>query len=390
MHHTSHIVRFKLILHPLLQPKPILHKMGERACRVPLQTGSAVGQHLSIEGVGGGLSDHILRIAVKNSLHIIVRRDSRLRMVFVPPVQFQKFRSGLSFRRLMQSLQKCRQGVQRRLRTRCHFPCLQNLQLRKHLPEAADQIGRHQALALRVRPAVGKIQLLRRLGQIQIKIKPLHIHFFPGSGRQFRLISLQFLPVRLRENSSGTGMPWNQSLIDADKKQYPDIFQPGSLIVSDQHLIRRRRDHRHLCLLESCFQNFLIIRKRNRLVSQHLHKFVQQLHDDPVNLGIFPCHRRFSTVLEHFFLPFQLPLTVAFHDKFIEGFRLEKNRRPALLHSLGKRLHFLQKTAAQFIDMQQFLRFHTPVTPGPCFPVPLKSPDSKGNHIIFQFVRLLP
>ena len=40
--------------------------------------------------------------------------------------------------------------------------------------------------------------------------------------------------------------------------------------------------------------------------------------------------------------------------------------------------------------MQQRFRLHAAVTPGPCLPVPLESPDSQRNHIIFQFVGLLP
>ena len=185
-------------------------------------------------------------------------------------------------------------------------------------------------------------------------------------------------------------MPRNQSLVDADKKQHPDIFQPGPLIVADQNLIRRRRDHRHLRLLEPGLQDLLVIRKRDRLVPEYFHQLIQQFHNDPVDLRIFPGHSSLTLLLEHIFLPLQFSLAIAFHDKVIEGFRLKEDRRLPLLHSFRKRLHFLQKTPPEFIDMQQFLRLHAAVTPGPCLPVPLKSPDSQRNHIIFQFIGLLP
>ena len=174
------------------------------------------------------------------------------------------------------------------------------------------------------------------------------------------------------------------------KNQHPDILQSGSLIVPDQHLIRRRRNHRHLGFLKPCFQNFLVIRKGDRLVSQDLHQFVQQFHDNPVDLGIFPGHRRLPALLEHLLLPLQLSLALIFHNKRIERFCLKENRGSPLFHSLRKRLHFPEKAAPQFIDMQQRFRLHAAVAPGPGFPVPLKSTDSQSDHIIFQFVGLLP
>ena len=91
----------------------------------------------------------------------------------------------------------------------------------------------------------------------------------------------QRLPLQLAQNASLVADARDHTVIHPEEKEHADIFKARPLDVTDQHLIKARRDHRHLRRLKTGFEHINIFIQRQNLFAKQSHQLVKQIHDDP-------------------------------------------------------------------------------------------------------------
>ena len=236
---------------------------------------------------------------------------------------------------------------------------------------------------------VGKAEKFRRLGQVQIKIKPLHVHQLFWTWCQLHSLLFQKFPVCFCKHSTGICFLGNDSFIYSYKEQCPDIFQPGSLHISYQYLVNTWRDQRHFCLSHSCFQDLTELFWRCCLFSQNLCCLIQQIHYNTINLCIFFFHGLVAILLKYCFLDFQFFLDLTFYDKCIKPLTVFQNSSFFTGKTVSQNFCFLYKFLPDLIKLLYGFRLHTSVNTNPFFFPSVYTPDSQCDHIIFQKVCFL-
>ena len=195
----------------------------------------------------------------------------------------------------------------------------------------------------------------------------LLIHRLPCRRGQLCIRPLQLLAVILRQNTAPRIVARNQSLIHTDKKQHADILQTRPLIVSDQYLIRCRRNNTDGSLCKAGLQNLLILCQRHFFISQHLDNLVQQLHDDAINLTVFFCKCLLALLFKLTPSLFELFLYLILYDKRIQSLRPFPHRGIFFLHLFRKRLNLRIEFFPKKIALRHFIRFDTAIPPRPRF-----------------------
>ena len=211
--------------------------MGVGAGRVLLKPGDAVIQHRAVEGVGhrpaqaAVLMDGKRRVQKLGQLLLILRLPCvpavKLVEAGVPPA-FPVIRKPLDQKPdpfpgcLGQGLLPGSPSV-RLSKAALHLLLLHG-DLREHPPQDADKIGRPQRLSGSVQKTAGHIEPFRRLGQVQIEVKPLDIALLPGRGRKLQPAFPQLLPLHIRQKPrAGAGLR-HTALIDAQEKEHLHVF----------------------------------------------------------------------------------------------------------------------------------------------------------------------
>ena len=214
----------------------------------------------------------------------------------------------------------------------------------------------------------------------------LLIHRLPRRRGQLRIRPFQLLAVIFRENAAARVVPRNQAVIHADEKQHADVLQTRPLIVSDQYLIRCRRNNTDGSLCKSRFQNFLILCQRHFFIAQHLDDLIQKLHNNAVNLTVFFRKRLLSLLLKLLPPLLEFFLHLILYRQRVQGLRPLPHRGIFFLHPLRKRLHFSIKLLPQKIALRHFIRLDAAVAPRPGFPIRFQPADSKCDYIIFHCI----
>ena len=310
----------------------------------------------------------------------------------IPAVKLLKQRIDLSLRRSAKLLQKqCLAGT-RHFQFFLRFFLFFNIphrNLREEFSDFVNQIRRILRLAGRARFRKGKVQPLRRFCQISVEMEFLLIHRLPRRRGQLRIRPFQLLAVIFRENAAARVVARNQPVIHADEKQHADVLQTRPFIITDQYLVRRRRNNTDRCLRKSRFQNFLILCQRHLLLTQHLDDLVQQLHDDAINLTVFFCKCLLALLFKLLPPLLEFFLHLILYRQRVQGLRPLPHRGIFFLHPLRKRLHFSIELLPQKIALRHFIRLDAAVAPRPGFPIRFQPADTKREHIVFHRIRLL-
>ena len=313
-------------------------------------------------------------------------------MCCIPAVKLLKQRIDLSLRRSAKLLQKqCLAGT-RHFQFFLRFFLFFNIphrNLREQLSNLVNQIRRILRLAGCTRLGKRKIEPLRRLCQISVEMKFLLVHRLPRRRRQLGVRPFQLLAVILRENTAARVMARNQPVIHADEKQHADVLQTRPFIITDQHLVRGRRNNADRCLRKARLQNFLILCQRHLLIAQHLDNFVQQLHDNAVNLAVFFCERLLSLLLKLLPPLLELFLHLILHCQCIQRLDPLPHGGIFLFHLLRKRLHFGIELLPQKVALRHFIRLDAAVPPRPRLPIRFQPADAKCQDIVFHRICLL-
>ena len=217
----------------------------------------------------------------------------------------------------------------------------------------------------------------------------LLIHRLPRRRGQLRIRPFQLLAVIFRENAAARVVARNQPVIHADEKQHADVLQTRPFIITDQYLVRRRRNNTDRCLRKSRFQNFLILCQCHLLLTQHLDDLVQQLHDDAINLTVFFCKCLLALLFKLLPPLLEFFLHLILYRQRVQSLRPLPHRGIFFLHPLRKRLHFSIKLLPQKIALRHFIRLDAAVAPRPGFPIRFQPADTKREHIVFHRIRLL-
>ena len=217
----------------------------------------------------------------------------------------------------------------------------------------------------------------------------LLIHRLPRRRGQLRIRPFQLLAVIFRKNAAARVVARNQPVIHADEKQHADVLQTRPFIVSDQYLIRRRRNNTDRCLRKSRFQNFLILCQRHFFIAQHLDDLIQKPHNNAVNLTVFFRKRLLSLLLKLLPPLLEFFLHLILYRQRVQGLRPLPHRGIFFPHPLRKRLHFSIKLLPQKIALRHFIRLDAAVAPRPGFPIRFQPADTKREHIVFHRIRLL-
>ena len=310
----------------------------------------------------------------------------------IPAVKLLKQRIDLSLRRFSKFFEEqCLTGprhFQPFLRLFLFFD-IPHRNFREEFSYFVDQIRRILRLAGRACLCKRKIEPFRRFRQISVQMEFLLIHRLPRRRGQLRIRPFQLLAVIFRENAAARVVARNQPVIHADEKQHADVLQTRPLIVSDQYLIRRRRNNTDRCLRKARLQNFLILCQRHLLIAQHLDNFVQQLHDNAVNLAVFFCERLLSLLLKLLPPLLELLLHLILHCQCIQRLGPLPHSGIFLFHLLRKRLHFGIELLPQKIALRHFIRLDAAVTPRPRLPIRFQPTDAKCQDIVFHRICLL-
>ena len=195
----------------------------------------------------------------------------------------------------------------------------------------------------------------------------LLIHRLPRRRGQLRIRPFQLLAVIFRENAAARVVARNQPVIHADEKQHADVLQTRPLIVSDQYLIRRRRNNTDRCLRKSRFQNFLILCQRHFFIAQHLDDLIQKLHNNAVNLTVFFRKRLLSLLLKLLPPLLEFFLHLILNDKRVQCLCPFPHRGLFFLHLFRKRLNLLIEFFPKKIAQRHFIRFDAAIPPRPRF-----------------------
>ena len=214
----------------------------------------------------------------------------------------------------------------------------------------------------------------------------LLIHRLPRRRGQLRIRPFQLLAVIFRENAAARVVARNQPVIHADEKQHADVLQTRPFIITDQYLVRRRRNNADRRLCKTCLQNFLILRQRHLLLTQHLDDLVQQFHDNSIDLVVFFRKRLLSLLLKLLPPLLEFFLHLILYRQRVQSLRPLPHRGIFFLHPLRKRLHFSIKLLPQKIALRHFIRLDAAVAPRPGFPIRFQPADSKCDYIIFHCI----
>ena len=292
MDHIAQIHLTKFVFLSFLDFQTILQKMCKGTGCKPFQFRRTVVQFFPVECHCRRFSDAALRCS------LVCRPNPAKTLLppfFRPQIPGKQFFPTIVLL-LFPVLSKSSQKNLRRLLRHLHladlvFRTVLDHQFRVHPKDHRDQIRRTLCLSLRVGLGVGKIQTPGRFRQIQIQIKALDIHGFPRRWRQCYLTAVEKFPVRLGQQTGSSPVFRDNSIVDPRKKQYLNVFQSGTLHLTKQHLICRRRDDAHPHLLKSHIEKLSVLLRRDRLAAKHLHHFIEQFHDHSVNLAVFLDHR---------------------------------------------------------------------------------------------------
>ncbi len=207
---------------------------------------------------------------------------------------------------------RCHHHIKHRpvLRMLCH-------KIRKQLLHDLHQISRPNGLALPVYLGIRYIKIAGRLRHIQVQIQSLNKHLLPGRGRQLHIRLSQKLPVHVGNNAALRRTLWNIAIIYPQEKQCLYLLKSGSLHIADHHTVHILGNGAHLNLPKSGLQNVCKLLQRNGLRSQKLINLIQQIHHQPINLGILPGSGQLPLLREHFFQAHQLLLHLIGHQKII-------------------------------------------------------------------------
>ena len=252
-----------------------------------------------------------------------------------------------------------------------------------------DQKSRAAGFSSSIRLNVRKTQLFLWLCQVQIQIKPLHVHKLFRPRCKLHPLIFKELSVHLCQDSSCLCVFWNISFIHSDKKQGSYILQSCTLHITNQNLIHAWRNQCNLCLRHSRFQNLQKLLRRNHLITKNLCHFIQKFHHDPKNLGIFLLHRLVSKLTKIKLLCQKFFLDPALYDEFIQTPAIFFHRFLPSGKPFGKKSHFFCELLTDLVDLFHLFRIHAPIDTHPFllpFPDP---PDSKRDHIILQYICFL-
>ena len=230
--------------------------------------------------------------------------------------------------------------------------------------------------------------MIRRLRQIHVQIKALHIHLLSGRGRQFQSAPLQKFPVHIRQQAAALRRPRNISVVDADEKQGLHLSQPGPFHVPGHHPVHVLGDGSHLNLRKSGLQNLIKLFHFYRLFSEKLHDLIQKVHHQPVNLAVFHGAHRILLFLKTVLVFLQLLLYPVFLNEGIKSpHQLLHLRKTS--HQRGKLSHEPLPHPVQ--TLQLFHRIlHVLGSGGENIAPFFLSPDAAGQHIVFQLIHFLP
>ena len=310
-------------------------------------------------------------------------------MCCIPAVKLLKQRIDLTLRRFSKFFEEqCLTGprhFQPFLRLFLFFD-IPHRNFREEFSYFVDQIRRILRLAGRACLCKRKIEPFRRFRQISVQMEFLLIHRLPRRRGQLRIRPFQLLAVIFRENAAARVVPRNQAVVHTDEKQHADVLQTRPFIITDQYLVRRRRNNADRRLCKTCLQNFLILRQRHLLLTQHLDDLVQQFHDNSIDLVVFFRKRLLSLLLKLLPPLLEFFLHLILYRQRVQSLRPLPHRGIFFLHPLRKRLHFSIKLLPQKIALRHFIRLDAAVAPRPGFPIRFQPADSKCDYIIFHCI----
>ena len=308
----------------------------------------------------------------------------------VPAVQFLPHQILLAVLQLLKPLEKIRQTLPGALQLiQCfHLFFRQCLKMRKQFLYHGYQVRRCQGLSPGICLTIGQKEEILRFCQIQIQIEPGLTEQFPGIRRKLNLFFLKSLSVRLREQSAPVGILGNTSLVHSQKKQGPDLTEPGSLHVPHQNLVCGGRNHADSRLRQSRLKKLLVFPGTHFFLSQDLHHLVQKINHDPIDLRVLSLHCFLSLGGEFHLLYLQLPLHLIFYRKSIQSFTALPHSLAPAPESFDHRSKFFQKNFPGLIQIHNFLLVQSPVKAHPFF-LPVDIPlDSQGCHIVVHLINL--
>src|SRR5699024_8402218 len=215
-----------------------------------------------------------------------------------------------------------------------------------------------------------------------------HLPAFP-TRRSSDLSGPDFLPVILGEQPARAKLPWKEAVVCAKEKQGFDISKPRPLHVSGHDFINSRRNDADFRFLESGVQKLPVFLQRNRLLPEKRYKFIKQIDDNPVHLGILLCKGCFAALLKKLLLLPDLPVHAFLHEKIIKRFRNVPYRLFLLPQHEDKAVHLFDKPDTKMIDFCKLFFAHPFAFPDPGALPLFVSTDSKGKHIDFQCIDIL-
>ena len=131
------------------------------------------------------------------------------------------------------------------------FHCDTRIKASDHI----DQIGGTDTFSFTAHPCIRKIQPVRRLGQIHVKIQSLNIHLLPWCRCKLHPGFLQKFPVDIGNDASLCIAAGNISVVDSEEKQDFYLLQSGSLHITDHNSVHTAGNDSDLNLRKACIQN---------------------------------------------------------------------------------------------------------------------------------------